>query len=127
MLAHSGVEAVHGRYMPNYGRGRIRAVVLHNQDHAGYPASHSTDGECKSAEGRDVSGGGERNRQPTPTIYSTRPGPLLVNVKLCDVSKVAAEQSHGIQVTVNENAHEVQESACLVMAEAELGWRRFTK
>jgi len=39
MLAHSGVEALHGRCMPNHGRGRIRAVALHawhNQD-ADYP------------------------------------------------------------------------------------------
>ena len=39
MLAHNGVEALHGRCMPNHGRGRIRAVALHawhNQD-ADYP------------------------------------------------------------------------------------------
>ena len=29
MLAHSGVEALHGRCMPNHGRGRIRAAALH--------------------------------------------------------------------------------------------------
>ena len=29
MLARNGVEALHGRCMPNHGRGRIRAVALH--------------------------------------------------------------------------------------------------
>jgi len=40
--------------------------------HADSPRQPSIDGECGSAEGRDVSGGGERNRRPTATIYSAR-------------------------------------------------------
>jgi len=32
----------------------------------------STDGEHGSAEGRDVSGEGKRDRRPTDTIYSAR-------------------------------------------------------
>ena len=38
MLAHNGVEALHGRCMPNHGRGRIRAVALH--------AWHNQDADC---------------------------------------------------------------------------------
>jgi len=39
MLARSGVEALHGRCMPNHGRGRIRAAALHawhNQEDVPY-------------------------------------------------------------------------------------------
>jgi len=78
MLAHSGVEALHRKCMPDHGRGRIRAAALHawhNQEDVSYqPLLHkftttlSTDGECGSAEGQDVSGRGERNRR-TATIY----------------------------------------------------------
>ena len=45
MLAHNGVEALHGRCMPNHGRGRIRAAALHawhNQGDAAYqPLPHA--------------------------------------------------------------------------------------
>jgi len=34
---------------------------------------------------------------------------------------------HAGQLSVHENAHEVQEGVCPVVAKAELGWRRLTK
>ena len=70
MLAHSGVEALHGRCMPNHGRGRIRAVALHawhNQD-ADYPRQPFRQREgMRMLKGRDVSGGRKGNRRPTDT------------------------------------------------------------
>ena len=80
MLAHSGVEALHGRCMPGHGRGRIRAAALHawhNQEdvsyqllaHADYQQQPFRQMECGSAEGRDVSCGGEGNRKPTDTTF----------------------------------------------------------
>ena len=80
MLAHNRVEALHGRCMPDHGRGRIRAEALHawhNQKDVPYQPLLIHDSPfdrwgCRSAGGRDVSGGGDGNRRSINTLYSAR-------------------------------------------------------